>query len=108
MSRRDCHLRSKLALLSLVIGACFTALGCFGTDDARIASLEATEIVELISESREVSNTRGDVEVDLGKYRVTHAVGDEEEALLLVDFQLVAVLAGQKQAALEAELPAYG
>lgn len=108
MPRRDCHSCSKFVLLSLLGSVCITGLACSTSDDEGVALLEAAEILELINEGRDENDPRGDVEVDLGKFRVTHAVGDEEEVLLLVDFQLFAVLSGQKQAALEAALPAYG
>jgi hypothetical protein len=94
-------------MLLLLGSACLTGLACSTSDDGHAASLEAAEILELINEGRDENDPRGDIEVDLGKFRVTHAVGDEEEVLLLVDFQLIAVLSGQKQAALEAALPAY-
>ena len=107
MPRRDCHSCSKLVVLLLLGSVCFAGLACTTSDGERAASLEAAEILELISEGREEYDPRGDIEVDLGRFRVTHSVGDTEEVLLLVDFQLFAVLSGQKQAALEAALPAY-
>ncbi len=107
MPRRDCHACAKLAVLSLLSGACFTSLACSDSVDHGAASLEAAEILGLIREGSAEHDPRGDAEVDLGRFRVTHAVGNEEEVLLLIDFQLIAVVSSQKQLALEAALPAY-
>ena len=107
MFRCDCPSSTRLVLLSLLTSASFSSLACSSSTNHPAASLEAAEILELISEGREVNDPRGDVEVDLGRFRITHVVGDEEEVLLLVDCQLCAVISRQKQAAFETALPAY-
>jgi flagellar basal body-associated protein FliL len=96
-----------LALLSLAASA--SALtSCSSSASKADASAEASEILELISEGQNKFDPQGCVEVDLGKFRVTHAVGGtNDEALLLVDFQLYGVLPQDRQAALDHALPTY-
>jgi flagellar basal body-associated protein FliL len=107
LSRHDSHVWLNLAALSLGICTGTTLLGCSASEEKSPGSLEAAEILELINESQERSDPLEDVEVDLGKFRVTHAVESGDEVLLLIDFQLFAVVSSHKQAALEAALPAY-
>jgi hypothetical protein len=80
--------------------------GCSTSEAHQSPSLETSEILELIQEGRNRNDPKNDVEVDLGKFRVTHATTDGSESLLLVDFQLLAVLPSQRQPALEEALPA--
>jgi hypothetical protein len=91
-----------LGLLMCVAAACAS---CSDSNEKSAAALEAAEILELVSEGQ--SDPRSDVEVDLGTFRVTHAVAEGDEELLLVDFRLYGVLSGRKQAALDEALPAY-
>lgn len=95
-----------LGLLVLALAALGTLPGCSTSDAHSSPSLETSEILELIQEGSNRSDPKNDVEVDLGKFRVTHATTDGSQSLLLVDFQLLAVIPSQKQPALEAALPA--
>ena len=61
----------------------------------------------MVSEGREAADSRNNVEIDLGRFRVTHAVGNADDLLLLVDFKLVGIVSSQKQPALEAKLPQF-
>ncbi len=97
-----------LAALCLVASAGGSTSSCSSTEKPPNASAEANEILDLINDSQKKIDPQGYVEVDLGKFRVTHAVGGtDNEALLLVDFQLYGVLPLERQAALEHALPTY-
>ncbi len=98
-----------LAALCLVASAGGgTSSSCSSTEKKPAASAEANEILELISDGQRKIDPQGYVEVDLGKFRVTHAVGGtDDEALLLVDFQLYGVLPLERKEALEHALPTY-
>ena len=95
----------------LVPAACLlaaaTCLSCSRAEKKTNASMEAGEILELINEGQKKIDPQGLVEVDLGKFRVTHAVEGDDEALLLVDFQLYGVLPVARREALEQALPTY-
>jgi flagellar basal body-associated protein FliL len=104
MSRTWPRLRRVFAL-SLLSCAAASSLSCSHSDEKSAAALEAAEILELVNEGQ--NDPRSDVEIDLGTFRVTHAVGRDDEILLLVDFQLYGVLSQHKQVALDAALPGY-
>jgi flagellar basal body-associated protein FliL len=106
LTRAGCRCRNLVAL-ALLGCAAFTSLSCSSSEEKPAASLEAAEILELISDGQRRNDPKNDVEVDLGKFRVTHSVGESGEVLLLVDFQLFAVLPGEKQPAIDAALPTY-
>lgn len=91
-----------LGLLASVAAAC---VSCSHSDDKSAAALEAAEILELVNEGQ--NDPRSDIEIDLGTFRVTHAVAQDDEELLLVDFRLYGVLSEHKQAALLEALPGY-
>jgi flagellar basal body-associated protein FliL len=91
-----------LGLLSCASAFC---VSCSHSDEKSAAALEAAEILELVNEGQ--NDPRSDIEIDLGTFRVTHAVAQDGEELLLVDFQLYGVLSQQKQPALEEALPGY-
>jgi flagellar basal body-associated protein FliL len=100
------HWQVGLPLLGLAALGTGMLPGCSTSEAHQSPSLETSEILELIQEGRNRNDPKNDVEVDLGKFRVTHATTDGSESLLLVDFQLLAVLPSQRQQALEASLPA--
>jgi flagellar basal body-associated protein FliL len=95
-----------LAALCLVASAGGSASSC-SSSEQHAASSEAREILELINEGQKKIDPQGYVEVELGKFRVTHAVNGDDEALLLVDFRLFGVLPKERQEALEHALPTY-
>jgi flagellar basal body-associated protein FliL len=101
------HTAGRCCLALFVACASLTTVSCSGPEQSPSASLEAAEILELINQGQKRNDPQNDVEVDLGKFRVTHSVGTQDEVLLLVEFQLYAVLSSQQQAALEAALPSY-
>ena len=101
-----CHSWNLLALALLGCTA-LTSLSCSSSEVQSAASLETTEILELIGAGQRRNDPQNDIEIDLGKFRVTHAVGEDGEVLLLVDFQLYGVVSKQQQVALEAALPTY-
>lgn len=98
---------SNSIALTLLACAALLSASCSGSKAKSAASLEAAEILELINEGVKRNDPHSDIEIDLGKFRVTHAVSKEDEVLLLVEFQLFAVLSKQKQAELQAALPTY-
>ena len=85
------------------VAACLALAGCGGEAD-HAAGLEAAEILDLMEDQKH--DPRGYVEVELGQFRVTHSAA-KDEALLLVDFKLFAVLPETKREKLEHALPAY-
>ena len=91
----------------LAAGFALGGLSCSRGDSDRAASIEAGEILELINDGQRRIDPRGFVEVDLGKFRVTHAAHGDDEALLLVDFQLYGVLPAEKREKLDRVLPTY-
>ncbi len=93
-----------LACLVVCAGA---ASSCSRAEPAHNDSGEAGEILELINEGQNKIDPQGYAEVDLGKFRVTHAVAGDDEALLLVDFRLYGVLPVERQQVLEQALPTY-
>ena len=97
----------NLLALSLLGCTALTSLSCSSSEDQSAASLETTEILELINAGQRRNDPQNDIEIDLGKFRVTHAVGEDGEVLLLVDFQIYGVVSKQQQVALEAALPTY-
>jgi len=97
----------NLVALALLGCAALTSLSCSSSEEKPAGSLEAAEILELISQGQRRNDPLNDVEVELGKFRITHSVGDKDEVLLLVEFQLIAVVPGEKQPALGAALPTY-
>jgi flagellar basal body-associated protein FliL len=97
-----------LAALCLVASAGATTSSCSSSEKKPDASAQANEILDLINEGQNKIDPKGSVEVELGKFRVTHAVqGSKEDALLLVDFQLYGVLPEGKREALDHALPTY-
>ncbi len=96
-----------LTALFLAGTAAASGLSCSRGESDSSASIEAGEILELINDGQRKIDPRGYVEVDLGKFRVTHAAHGDDEALLLVDFQLYGVLPAEKREALEHALPTY-
>ena len=97
----------RFLAVALIASVSLTSVSCSGPEQSPAASLEAAEILELINQGQKRNDPQNDIEVDLGKFRVTHSVGTQDEVLLLVDFQLYAVLSSQQQAVLEAALPSY-
>ncbi|MEX2176772.1 MAG: flagellar basal body-associated FliL family protein [Pirellulaceae bacterium] len=95
-----------LAAVCLLAGA-GASTSCSGPVEGPAATLEAAEILDLINEGHKKNDPQGHVEIDLGKFRVTHTVPSEEEVLLLVDFQLYGVLPIGRQETLEHTLPDY-
>lgn len=91
----------------LAAGFALCGLSCSRREGDRAAAIEAGEILELINDGQRKIDPRGFVEVDLGKFRVTHAVEGDDEALLLVDFQLYGVLPAEKRERLDHILPTY-
>jgi flagellar basal body-associated protein FliL len=97
-----------LALVCLIASAGSTSSSCSSSEKKPDSSAEASEILDLINEGQSKIDPKGCVEVDLGKFRVTHAVADsQDEALLLVDFQLYGVLPEGRREALDHTLPTY-
>ena len=75
----------NLVALALLGCAALTSLSCSSSEVKPAGSLEAAEILELISQGQRRNDPLNDVEVELGKFRITHSVGDKDEVLLLVE-----------------------
>lgn len=70
------------------------------------AAMEAVELLDLLEEHQKRHDPQGYVEVDLGQFIVTHALG-ELDGNVTVCFHLYGVLPAERQAALEHAMPGY-
>jgi len=101
--RASVHCR-RLACLSLVT-ACLVA-GCSEQSVKTSAELDAAELLALFQE-RQQADARGFVEVDLGRFRITHSLADGG-GQLHVQFHLFGVLPQERLERLNQVMPQYG
>ena len=93
---------SFIACLMFAAAACLIA-GCGETKAKSVAELEASELLELI-QGEQAGEARNLVEVDLGRFRISHAVTDGQ---VLVQFHLIGLVVQRKQTRLAELLPRY-
>ena len=94
-----CHSLSALSL-----GLCLA--GCGGGEVKAPVSLEAAALLELLDKEHESQDIKSLVELDLGKFRISHAM-PESEGMLQIRFTLYGVLTEAKKAQIEEELPKF-
>jgi len=70
------------------------------------AALESAELLDLLEAQNKRHDPKNYVEVDLGKYKVTHVL-DHEQGYLLVEFHLFGVLSKTKQEEFAHSLPLF-
>lgn len=78
-------------------------IGCASRGKS-VTELDASQLLELIQE-QQPGDERSYGELDLGRFRITHALASEGQ--VLVQFHLFALLPPQQQAKLEERLPKY-
>jgi flagellar basal body-associated protein FliL len=93
--------RSKTVLLLAALA--LTVAGCGGSEPAA-TELGSSELLELLEEQQ--YDPQGYIEVDLGRFRVTHPLA-EGQGQLSVQFHLFGILPEKQKAALEALRPHY-
>lgn len=94
----------RLMLAAMPLGLALLA-GC-GHGGKVSAELEASELFELLEEQQMRYDSQAYVEVDLGTFRVTHAL-EEGQGQLHVHFHLFGVVPEQRKSKLEHVLPLY-
>jgi flagellar basal body-associated protein FliL len=87
----------------ILAGACLLA-GCGKEATKSAAELDAAELLALIQEQQ--VDSKGSVEVDLGRFRVTHALAGSS-GHLHVQFHLFGVLPQSRQERFDQALPKY-
>src|SRR5688572_20188740 len=95
--------RSLFAIICLSLAACLAA-GC-GSRGKSLAELDADQLLELL-EAKHTVTTKGTVELELGKFRITH-VSNAKEGQILVQFHLYGILPEQHQVKVAAVYPQY-
>ena len=95
--------RSFIALVFAALAACLAA-GC-GSKAKSLAELDADQLLELLATKHTVT-TKGSVELEMGKFRITH-VSTGNEGQILVQFHLYGILLEQQQAKLATIYPQY-
>lgn len=97
-------------ILPFVTAALVAALlplfaGCGGSD-SHASEVEASELLDLLEDQQMTTDPRSQVEVDLGRFRVTHAIpgGDGQ---LFVQFHLFGILPDTRAVKLEEVRPHY-
>ncbi len=89
----------RATLLTSLCGLLPLLASC-GAPPKSLAELEPTELLELLHEEKSEVTLDNLVEVDLGRFRVTHPAADQHGPLL-VSFQLAGLVYESKQPLLE-------
>jgi hypothetical protein len=95
-----------VAILGLFT-VCVPALAGCGHGDAQGGDLQTNELLELLEEQEMRHDSHSFAEVDLGKFKVTHALKGDDGQHLQVRFHLVGILPEQRHAKLTGVLPHY-
>lgn len=92
----------------LVLASTATASGPSSCSEEKQTptSLESVELLDLLEAQNKRHDPKNYVEVDLGKYKVTHVL-EHEAGYLLVEFHLFAVLPKSKQEEFAHSLPLF-
>jgi Flagellar basal body-associated protein FliL len=102
MPRILTHPAWKLGILAL--GS--MALASCGTKGTSPVALEARELLDLLDGRHERLDLDKYIEVDIGSFRMTLPIREDEQPLR-VSFRLVAIVPESQKASFEAELPKY-
>ena len=98
------HRIPRLIASMLMMGCCLTMASC--SSKSEHSALESAELLDLIQEQQKRHDPHMYVEVDLGKFSVTHPL-PKGEGVLLVRFHLYGVLPESRRSDLDAAIPLY-
>jgi flagellar basal body-associated protein FliL len=95
----------RLCIAALVAAWLPLLAGCGGSD-SHASEVEASELLDLLEDQQMTADPRSQVEVDLGRFRVTHAIpgGDGQ---LFVQFHLFGILPDSRATKLAEVRPHY-
>ncbi|HEX5103814.1 MAG TPA: hypothetical protein VFV87_08395 [Pirellulaceae bacterium] len=93
-------------ITSCLLAACLPLLAGCGSSHSSAGQLEASELIELLAEQELKYDSQAYVEVDLGEFRVTHALAGGE-GQILVRFHLFGIVPEERAAKLEQTLPHF-
>src|SRR5687768_14533021 len=89
-----------------LLAPCLPLLAGCGHSEAAPAELQASELFELLEEQELRYDAQAYAEVDLGEFKVTHALGGAA-GQLHVRFHLIGIVAEQREAKVAQVLPHY-
>ena len=92
-------LARKLLTLSLLLALSPFLAGC-GESGSQASEMEAMELLDMLEDQQMTHDPRTQIEVDLGRFRVTHANHDAD-GQLFVQFHLFGILPEARAAKLE-------
>lgn len=95
----------KLPILALVAALTPLLAGC-GESGSQASEMEAMELLDMLEDQQMTLDPRTQIEVDLGRFRVTHA-NPEADGQLFVQFHLFGILPEARAAKLEEVRPHY-
>ena len=95
----------KMLTTALLAASLPWLVGC-GESDSHASETETSELLDLLEDQQMTSDPRGQIEVDLGRYRVTHAIPGGE-GQLFVQFHLYGILPEARAKKLEEVRPHY-
>lgn len=93
-----------LLFLGLTVAVCLVA-GC-GSAPVQVAGMDVPEIMELLEDEQLKRNPQAFSEVDLGKFKVTQMLPNEE-GQLVIRFHLIGVVPESKQTEFTESMPKY-
>src|SRR5262245_42081729 len=96
-------MRALLASIFLLAGALCLVAGCSETKAKSLAEMDAAELLDLI-QGEQPTQSRNLVEVDLGRFRVSHAMDNGQ---VLVQFHLIGLIPQARQQHLAELLPQF-
>jgi flagellar basal body-associated protein FliL len=96
----------RFALIPCLLVACLPLLAGCGGGSSSAGQLEASELLELLEEQELKSDHQAYAEVDLGQFKVTHAL-ENGEGQILVRFHLYGVVPEARQEKLQHALEHY-
>lgn len=92
----------QLLAIAVLLGA---LPGC-GSAPQQVAGLDVPELMELLEDERLKRNPHAFAEIDLGKFKVSRMLPDDE-GQLLVRFHLIGIVPESKQTEFQDGLPKY-
>ncbi|MGV3605748.1 MAG: flagellar basal body-associated FliL family protein [Planctomycetaceae bacterium] len=105
MSKQPTFLRRSVAVFGLLLAALM--LGCGSKEEAgqNPEALEAIALLDLLDKDHKQQDPTSFVELQLGKFKISHSLPDSE-GTLLVQFTLYGVMSESKKEQIEPNLPA--
>lgn len=95
---------SRLVAPLLIVGYCVALASC--SSKSGHSALESVELLDMIQEQQKRHDPHMYVEIDLGKFSVTHPLANGD-GVLLVQFHLYGVLPESRRSDFEAAMPRY-